>query len=549
VTARVVLAIAIAAAVAARVLAWFALRDVPHVMDEFVYLFQAKVLSGGHITAPALEPRAAFSEWFVEDRGARYGIFPPGWPAVLAVASWFGLERWIGPLLHGATVVLVGRGAGKIERSSSIIAAAIYGASPQALLLAASLMSHTLVAACAAVVLVASVEIAVGEASRRVVIAAGIALGVAAATRPLCGLVLAAAFAIAVAWKQARAAEIYVTTALAAAPVLVLAGAYFVALTGSLSRTPQGVWFDTHLPPADVPFFRYQPGCNDLGISASHGCDRGIRDAAHTIGNALSNTGDNLESWFLLACGPMIVVGIAVALVRRRQLALVLLAAPVLAIVAYALYWNAGASYGARFYQAALPAALVVVALGIVSTKRIGYALLAATLAWNAFALTRVTQEIRAWPYWGTDDRYTKLRAKWDRGRAVVMVMFGEDDVESPKLTWATHLGASTWIPSIRAMGALGLNGPRVDDQMIVFAKFHPALVPALRARFPKRGFYFYVDHADQARDQFGPFAFDDPRADPALFELPAENFDGFRLVPPERELPPLFRAPQPVYP
>src|SRR5262249_13936042 len=153
----------------------------------------------------------------------------------------------------------------------------------------------------------------------------------------------AAAFAIAVAWKQVRAAEIYVTTAFAASPFLVLTGTYFVTFNGSMFRTPQGAWFDTHLPPADVPFFRYQPGCNDLGLGASHGCDRGIRDAAHTLGNALSNTGDNLQSWLLLACGPMIVVGVALAIARLRRPAFVLLAAPMLAIVAYALYWNAGA--------------------------------------------------------------------------------------------------------------------------------------------------------------------------------------------------------------
>src|SRR5215468_3717959 len=86
---------------AARLVGHFALEDVPHVMDEIAYLLQARTFAGGHLTAPLHLPRAAFAMWFVDDRVRTFSIFPPGWPAFLAVGLWTGLASWINPLLHG----------------------------------------------------------------------------------------------------------------------------------------------------------------------------------------------------------------------------------------------------------------------------------------------------------------------------------------------------------------------------------------------------------------------------------------------------------------
>jgi hypothetical protein len=552
--AIVVLALAIASVVGARLLSRFALEDVAHVMDEIAYAFQAKVFASGRLTAPPLEPRAAFTMWFVEDRGPRHAIFPPGWPAVLAVGELLGAARWVNPLLHGATVVLVGRaGSRGFGARVGVVAAALYAAAPQALLLAASVMSHTLVALSASVVLLACVTVA---RSRRLSpplsAAAGISIGVAAATRPLCAVVLLAVLSVAFAAfgreRENRPLRAVAVAGFSAAPPVLALLAYHRALTGSAFRFPQMRYFDEHLPPADVPFFQYRPGCNALGFGAGRGCDQTVRDLVHTPLNALSNLGDNLTSWFLLAGGPVLVAGIALALARKetRRDAALLAGFPLAAFALYALYWHGGTAYGARFYHAALPAAVVLVALGVgLRDRRIKAGALGVVMLWNSFALYRAGLEIadEAWGYWAVDGRFRDLRRDWTRGPAVVMVAFGPDDLHNPKLGFtATTPEGGYWMPSIRALGALAENPVVVSEAEVVFAKFHPALTGALAARFPDRALYLYVAHVDRERDRLEPF---DPARFPAeAYRPPPPNFDAFRTAPPRTRTPALFRSP-----
>ena len=200
---RVLVAIALVAAAGARLMSVGLLDDVPHVMDEVTYELQARLYASGHIAGPEALPRAAFSQWFVEDRGARYGIFPPGWPAMLAIGYLLRAPLWINPLLHGLTVLIVGGLAGRLfGRRAGLVAAGLYAMMPQALLLAATRMSHTAVAFLAAVVFAAVLRRlcpvegapasgqmndrgrALGDAG------AGLALGMLAATRPLCAAVV-----------------------------------------------------------------------------------------------------------------------------------------------------------------------------------------------------------------------------------------------------------------------------------------------------------------------------------------------------------------------
>ncbi len=564
---------AVVGVVLARVLGRVALGDMPHVMDEIAYTFQAKLFAAGELRAPEALPRAAFTTWFLEDRGARYGIFPPGWPAVLAIGEKVGLAAWVNPLLHGTTVLLVGR-AGRRAGGPLVaaVAAALYAMSPQAVLLAASRMSHALVACAAAVILVFVAELVireVGEAPPRVSLAAaaGLALGIAAATRPLCGTILGAFLALGI--LLAARAEVLslratvrqvLAAGLAALPPTIGLLAFNHALTGSALRFPQMAYFDEHLAPADLPFFQYRKGCNALGLGAGHGCDLTVHDARHTIANALSNLGDNMTAWLLLACGPLLVVGLVSALARketRRRSGLFVLV-PVLSILLYALYWHGGTCFGARFYQSALPATVIVVALGAVGIargealrRRVVVGLLVVTTAWNAFAYRRTWTEIKdpVWGYWAVDDRYARLVDTWKGGRALVMVAFGPDDLYNPKLGWTAIVpDGAMWMLNIRALAALAENPVDLRDAGdVVFAKFHPALVDELRRRFPDRTLWLYTDHGRREKDTLVPY-------DPAPFasradEPPPDNFDGFRVAPPLLPQPDSLAPPRPYWP
>ncbi|HWL89233.1 MAG TPA: hypothetical protein VNO21_25695, partial [Polyangiaceae bacterium] len=483
-----VFALAIAGGAVARYLRWVALRDVGHVMDEFAYVFQAKTFAWGRLTAPLALPRGVFGLWFVDDRWARFSIFPPGWPAVLALGDALRLSNWVNPALHAATVpalAAIGQRLGGTR--ARIVLAGLYALSPQALLLAASLMSHPLVAFASAWALAMAIA-AVGErrphGARLRSLLLGIALAVVILARPPCAVVvgigLATLLGVGLHRKTVRPREVILAVAPCLAGVALLLG-YNAHLTGSATRFPQDAWFDEHLPPTDDAYFDYRPGCNRMGLGPGHGCDRSIRKGYHDLENALSNTGDNLTSWAVLAGGGPLVFLLALVPLFRRQAraeAAGMLVFVGGAVVLYGLYWHPGTCYGARFYHAALPALLALAGLGLARwPPRACAAMAAVVLAGNAAGLYLGVSEISD-HYWGTDERFAALQSKWDGPPSLVLLAFSEEIFETRALRWTAHTSQDRPIlrNGVRAEGALGRDGPRMDDR-VLFGKYHPALV------------------------------------------------------------------------
>ena len=539
---RWTLVVAALSAIAARLIAHFALGDVPHVMDEIAYVFQAKTYLSGHVTAPVSLPRAAFALWFVDDRASKYGIFPPGWPAVMALGVLVHLRAWVNPILHGITTWIVSKCGRRIGGPRArLLAAIVYGLSPQALFLAASLMSHTVVALGAACALWGGISASTVKTSRSALALGGAGVAIAMLSRPLCGVVVAiglgALLYVALVRKKI-AIDFCVAAALPILLGVIALCAYNQSITGSATKFPQTVWFDEHAPPTDDPFFRYGPGCNELGFA--HGCDVGIKNASHDLKNALSNTGDNLTSWLFLAGGgplsllaPLVVIALARDEKRKR---LVAIASTIpAAIVLYALYWYAGTCFGARFYHAALPALLLLGALALSQLDRWKMrATKWGTLAWFALSLPGFVvglQEISD-HYWGLDDRFQHVADKWNKGTAVVMVAFKTDGLPMHILRvtgFTSKSPHSVWHNSVRALGALSIDGTRLEQDEIIFAKYHPALVSELREKYPNRAFYMYLEADSSENDVIEPYRAN--KWSDTSAPLPKDNFDGF-VVP-----------------
>lgn len=538
--------IAIASAIAARLIAHFALGDVPHVMDEIAYVFQAKTYLSGHVTAPVSLPRAAFALWFVDDRTTKFGIFPPGWPAVLAIGTFLHLRAWMNPMLHGLTTWMVAKSARRIGGPRArILAAVLYGFSPQALFLAASLMSHTVVAFGAALALWAGISANTVKPSRSVIVIGSAGVAVAMLSRPLCGVVIALGLGVLLLLALSRK-KIAIDFLIAAAIPIVLGvlvlGAYNHAITGSASRFPQSVYFDEHAPPLDDSFFQYRPGCNELGFGPAHGCDKGIRNASHDLKNALSNTGDNLTSWlFLAGGGPLSFVAPFFVLYfargqRRKKLLGVGTTIPA-AILLYTLYWYGGTCFGARFYHAALPALMLFGALALSQLDRFRKnATRYGLIAWLALGLpgfvigvTEVSDH-----YWGLDDRFVSVKEHWNHGTAVVLVAFETKGLHMHYLRatgFTSDSPNSFWHDSVRVLSALTLNSIDPEHDELVFAKYHPALMSELHDRYPNRAFYMYLYADSSENDVVEPY---DPNkyADPDA-PKPKDNFDGFVIDSP----------------
>jgi hypothetical protein len=156
--------------------------------DEKTYLFQAKLLLGGHLTMPVPDHPLAFWEPFIVQAHGRWsGQYFWAQPALLALGLLLhlpallpALEIMTGVLFTG---LLVEEYAG--DRRAGILAALLLATSPLAVFTAGSLHSATLSMACGAVALWSINRVASDRSSVGSAVALGLAVAVGLNNRPL----------------------------------------------------------------------------------------------------------------------------------------------------------------------------------------------------------------------------------------------------------------------------------------------------------------------------------------------------------------------------
>ena len=80
---------------------------IPHLEDEFAYVWQAEVIASGKATVDTPPSARHFLMPFVVDyEGQRFGKYPLGWPVVLSLGVALGIRTWVNPLLPGLAVWL-----------------------------------------------------------------------------------------------------------------------------------------------------------------------------------------------------------------------------------------------------------------------------------------------------------------------------------------------------------------------------------------------------------------------------------------------------------
>jgi hypothetical protein len=339
--------------------AWLVFERVPHVPDEVAYWFQAKYFSTGQLYLPAPPDVAAFElPHTIVDRGKWYGIFPPGWPAVLAIGMWLGVPWSINPLLGATAIVLLHRLAVHLySHRVADITVALVAVSPMFLLMSAGLMSHPL-SLVLGLLAVLGWRRAIEDGSRGWAVAGGMALGGLVLTRPIEAAVVTIVLTI---WGVAGMAR--------RGALFRLAGFLIVAIAiGSLTLPYNAVLTGRPLYDPITKYFddRYYPGSNRLGFGAAVG-NTGWRNdlrPGHSPAEAVLNGRRNaylinleLFGW---TCGSLAAVA-ALLLVGRWSRADGFVASLALSIVgALALYWYGGADFGARYwYQLVAPLAML----------------------------------------------------------------------------------------------------------------------------------------------------------------------------------------------
>ncbi len=184
-------------------------ESLPHLEDEYAYLFQARTMARGDLVIDTPIPRRAFWQPFVIDRdGQRFGKYTPGWALLLAggVAAGGGGAEWIvNALLSALTVAVVYQiGRALFSRDVGLIAAGLVAFSPAALLLNGTLMGHTAALCAGTLTLWAYLRFEAARAARGTrlfwAILCGLAAGLLIANRPLTAL----AFVLPVAFHAAN---------------------------------------------------------------------------------------------------------------------------------------------------------------------------------------------------------------------------------------------------------------------------------------------------------------------------------------------------------
>lgn len=269
--ARSRLALALAALAAAALSAAYVvvyLRGGPRIIDAASYFLEARALSRGHLAFPVPEPEASYLGRFLvrAPGGDAAVLFPPGWPAVLALGFLAGAPLAVGPLLAAALTVVTADLAAQIadDRPSLPTLAAVFSVISAALRYhTADTMSHGLAALCFAAALTLAMR-ALGAPRARarwLAALAGLCAGWLFATRPTSALALGAPLAFLL--HRERAWRLLPALALGAVPGAALLLAHQHAATGAWLASTQRAYYAV----ADGP-----PDCFRYGFGAGVGC-------------------------------------------------------------------------------------------------------------------------------------------------------------------------------------------------------------------------------------------------------------------------------------
>ena len=192
-----VIASAIGAFVLYAIIAQWVFAGRPLLIDEIVYVLQARDYASGSLTHLTRLPREFFAIMHEVDFGARsYGQYPAGGPAMLVPGVWLGAEWLVGPVVGGLSVLCfawvlpawVPEWSRAVRRATVLL----FALAPFGAFMFGSHMNHATTLLWLRVALLGLSHATRDHSSSWWGLLAGLGLGVAATIRPLD----AAAFAI-----------------------------------------------------------------------------------------------------------------------------------------------------------------------------------------------------------------------------------------------------------------------------------------------------------------------------------------------------------------
>jgi len=342
---RTAVALGLLAFAAYATVAQLVLSGRPLLIDEIIQVWQARVLAGGRLWVPSPEfPEFTSAMHLVDFEGRRFGQFPMGGPAMLALGALLRAEWLVGPAFGAMSVVLLWSLFRRLEARPGIalVATALFAMAPFTVFMAGSHMNHVTTLTWLLVAMVGLARATGTDAPRlRDGFLAGLGLGIAATIRPVDAMAFAlpaALWLLHQAWRTRRMGALLASGLGVALPVGLLLAANAATTGHPLVFGYSLMWGSAH----------------DLGFHATpwgevHTPLRGLE--------LVSLYFLRLQEYFLEAPLPALLPAI-VALVLvpgLRAFDRYLLASGGLLVGLYFAYWHDGFFLGPRFMYPLLP--------------------------------------------------------------------------------------------------------------------------------------------------------------------------------------------------
>lgn len=341
-------------------------EGLPHLEDEFAFLWEAEVMAEDRISIPSpFEKRSFLVPFVVDHEGQRFGKYPPGWPAALSLGARVGAPWAVNALLAGVSIWLIYRLGSKVSgQVVGLVAALLALLSPMFLMLSGSLLSHAYSLFLASAFMLAWLELfprkGRSEGSDEVptwipVSIAGLTLGSLALTRPLTAVGVALPFVIHGLILMVRGGGEVRWRLVAIGLVAVILSAFLfiwqAALAGDPFKNLYSLWWE-------YDRLGFGPG---IGVTESgHSLWLAYWNARWSLGAGVHDLfGWPYLSWILIPFGLA-----ALSIGRNRDGWLLFMVFPSLVLV-YAAYWVGAWLYGPRYYYESLPGLTIASAVGI----------------------------------------------------------------------------------------------------------------------------------------------------------------------------------------
>ncbi len=334
----------------AAILSYFVYRAHPHISDEAQYVYQANYMAAGQLTVTPPKVPEAFEVYMTSYREPRwFGIFPPGFPAVLAIGVKLGIPWLVNPFLGGLCILLAYIFFQEIySLRFARIGVFLLCCSPWFVFMSMSFMSHILTLALA---LIASIFLLRAFKTQKILytLGSGLAVGLLSLVRTLDALTIAVLLFIWAlikfpTWKTkiSNAAALTLGT-LATASIVLL---YNQKITGDPKLMPLVFYYDNYMW-KNASAIGFGPDRGFLmGEDAFHGhtpLESVINTAMNTFSVNIELFGWAIGSLFLAAC--FVIAG------KPRKKDLWAIAAIAGFLFSFSLFWfNGGPDLGARYW-------------------------------------------------------------------------------------------------------------------------------------------------------------------------------------------------------